>query len=324
MDIEIRSEFASDRLALDRAVTSAWQALHLTPPDRPDVFGFFRALGDVLTAIDAAGRPETVAAVMRHVDYLAGKASISSAALLKGEVFVTHPQYILDALANIAATLRLDPQWVADVSGCLPADVETLIAEAEARLAGWCTREKATCIAETVLAEKPDICVEIGIFGGRSLVPAAAALRRNGRGVIYGVEAWSPVVAVENPTNDANDDWWSTVDFNRVKLEFYRFIADKELTRQVRVIEAASGRAAALFGTIDFLHIDGSHSVLNAAEDVVLYASKVRPGGIIIFDDVNWQSTAPARALLEFLCEPVRMLRDAATGQDVCAVLRRK
>lgn len=325
MDFETFPVLGNSQVVLDRAVVQAWPSLGCEPPVGASVFGFFRALSEVLAAARGPGAPAMVAAVMGHVDYLAAKADCVAAALLNGDPFSTTPQVIIDALANIAALLRAPWPGVAPAGTTgLPAEVESLIIEAEGRLPGWCSRQKAVCLAETVLAERPLVCVEIGIFGGRSLVPVAAALRQNGAGAIYGIEAWSPAVAVENTTNAANDDWWSTVDFDRIKHDFYRFIVDMSLTRHVRVIEAPSARAAGLFDTIDFLHIDGSHSVLNAAEDVILYARRVRPGGIVVFDDVNWNSTALARGLLESLCEPVRMLTDAVTGKDMCAVLRRR
>ena len=166
--------------------------------------------------------------------------------------------------------------------------------------------------------------MEIGVFGGRSLIPCAAALRHIGDGAIYGIEAWSSNVAIENPTSHDNDDWWSRVDFTRIKQEFFRFIAATNLTREVRIVEAPSHRAASLFDQIDFLHIDGSHSIINAAEDVILFARKVRAGGIIVFDDINWKSTAPARALLDAICDTVTVLKNPESGQDICAVLRRR
>ena len=131
-------------------------------------------------------------------------------------------------------------------------------------------------------------------------------------------------VAIENATDAGNDEWWSKVDFAEIKRAFFQFVAANDLTQQVRVIEAPSGRAAALFDQIDFLHIDGSHSLVNAVEDVILYARKVRSGGIVVFDDINWPSTAPARELLMVLCDVVTTLKDADTGMDVCAVLRRR
>jgi predicted O-methyltransferase YrrM len=244
---------------------------------------------------------------------------------LTGYSFSDAQHRTLDHLGETGLVLRraLEARLNAPPPG-IPADVFALILEAEAKLAGWCSREKALAIARTVLQERPKTCVEIGVFGGRSLVPCAAALRHIGAGEIYGIEAWSPAVAVENVTNAVNDDWWSKIDFAHVKQEFYRFVAAADLTRHVRLVEAPSARAVALFDAIDFLHIDGAHSMINAAEDVILYARKVRRGGIVVFDDVNWTSTAPALELLGMLCDTLTMLKDPNSGRDICAVLRRR
>jgi predicted O-methyltransferase YrrM len=262
---------------------------------------------------------------MRHVDYLADKAGCHTSVVLGGGRFTTHPQVVADALVNISTVLQQTTGGRSEQPPeGIPADVFSLILEAEAKLTGWCSRDKALTIARVILEEHPKICVEIGVFGGRSLMPCAAALRHNGEGEIYGIEAWNPNVAIENVTNEVNDDWWSKVDFAGIKREFYRFAAATNLTSHLRVIEAPSGRAAGLFDTIDFLHIDGSHSIINAAEDVILYARKVRSGGIVVFDDVNWASTAPARELLGALCDTVTVLKDPESGLDICAVLRRR
>jgi hypothetical protein len=233
-------------------------------------------------------------------------------------------QFVQKAITNINAVLKMVPgERMEETPVGIPRDVFGLILDAEEKLVGWCSREKAIVIARTVLQERPLVCVEIGVFGGRSLVPCAAALQYAGVGAIYGIEAWSPNVATENATNNGNDEWWSKVDFSGIKREFYRFLVTANLTPQVRIIEAPSSRAAALFDQIDFLHIDGSHSMVNATEDVILYARRVRRGGIIVFDDVNWKSTAPARELLATLCDTVAVLKDPASGLDIWAVRRR-
>jgi predicted O-methyltransferase YrrM len=328
MGIDVIPFVASSDPAVTHALTEAWQTLSgfpITEPHRSDLFDYFKALDEVLVVLTDTGDAASVEAVMTHIDYLAGKAGCHIASILGGSYFTTERQIILDALDNIGAVLRTTARpWPEQPPDGIPGDVFSLILEAEAKLAGWCSREKALTLVRTILQENPKTCVEIGIFGGRSLVPCAAALRHIGAGAIYGIEAWSPRVATENITNAVNDDWWSKVDFGRIKNEFYQFVAATGLTAQVRVIEAPSGRAASLFDHIDFLHIDGSHAVLNAAEDVILYASKVRSGGIVVFDDVNWQSTAPARELLAVLCDTIAVLKDPATGLDICAVLRRR
>lgn len=328
MGIDVVSVSAATGEALHRALTSAWQTLsgfRIATTQRTDLFVYFKSLDDVLLGLNETGGAEAVEAVMIHVDYLADKAGCHSSVILGGGHFLADPQVILDALANIGSVLQLAAQKQPEQPpDGIPDDVFSLVLEAEAKLAGWCTREKALTIARIVLQERPRTCVEIGIFGGRSLIPCAAALRHIGQGAIFGIEAWSPNVAIENPTDEANDDWWSKVDFAGIKQTFFRFIAESNLIPQVRVIEAPSGRAASLFDEIDFLHIDGSHSAVNAAEDVILYARKVRQGGIVIFDDINWQSTAPARDLLSTMCDVVTMLKDPDTGLDICAVMRRR
>ncbi|MFK4808582.1 hypothetical protein ACI3KW_00070 [Devosia sp. ZW T5_3] len=62
--------------------------------------------------------------------------------------------------------------------------------------------------------------VEIGVFGGRSLIPPAAALQQSSE-AIYGNETWRTDIATEPATNQVNDDWWKKVDLNGSSLGFY-------------------------------------------------------------------------------------------------------
>ena len=200
--------------------------------------------------------------------------------------------------------------------------VADAIKAAEDGLEGWCSRAKAVALTDAILEEKPQLCVEIGVFGGRSIVPSAAALRQNGSGVIYGIETWSPSVATEHFTSEENDAWWQKVDFPRIKRDFFAFIAQHGYTEQIRIIEASSRNAAPLFESIDFLHIDGGHSVFNAAEDVVLYASKLKIGGIVVLDDIDWPTTGPAHDILKSICEPLTTITDDE-GKPACAFMRK-
>lgn len=317
-----------DATSTRQALTSAWKTLAgldcITPP-QTNLFNYFTALDEVLIRLSRYGMIDVVEAIMIHVGYLADTVGYQSAELLGGRSFSADSQVIIDTLNNISAEFApaLRRARERPPEG-IPDDVFALILEAESKLDGWCSRDKALLIASSVLRDRPRVCVEIGVYGGRSLVPCAAALRHIGAGIIYGIEAWSHDVAIENVTNKGNDEWWSNVDFARIKREFYRFVASTGLTTQVRVIEAPSGRAASLFDDIDFLHIDGSHSMVNAAEDVILYVRKVRRGGIVIFDDINWKSTAPARELIAVFCESIAVLKDPKTGMEVCEVLRRR
>lgn len=195
--------------------------------------------------------------------------------------------------------------------------------EASRKLDGWCSAEKADLLFRLVKESRPETCVEIGIFGGRSIVPIAAALLQNGSGRVFGIETWSPIVATEYVTSEQNDDWWRKVDFPAIKARFIGFLCEHHLTTVIRIVEAPASRAASIFDRIDFLHIDGAHSMMNAAEDVVLYSKLVPSGGIVVFDDVNWPSTQPAVTILSSVCEKLVELRNEKGDVD-CVAFRKK
>lgn len=267
----------------------------------------------------------------KHLSYFYDKAKIDAAGVTARKPFTLPDRIIfMDLIENTREPLqavveRQVPKVAMEslrIDG-LPESVAAIIADAERDLQGWCIRAKSTAIAKAVMKDKPQVCVEIGVYGGRSLYPVAAALRENGSGQIYGVETWSPDVATEHVTNEVNDQWWRELDFHLIKSGFFRFLTEHDLFSQVRVVEAPSANAASLFSTIDYLHIDGAHSMYNAAEDVVLYGKKVKPGGTIVFDDVGWSSTAPAITVLKTFSDVTEEIKDDK-GQVTCAIFRRR
>jgi predicted O-methyltransferase YrrM len=50
---------------------------------------------------------------------------------------------------------------------------------------------------------------------------------------------------------------------------------------------------------IDILHLDGNHSAEASTRDVENYLPRLRRGGYLWFDDVNWPSTFAAQALVD-------------------------
>lgn len=253
--------------------------------------------------------------------------------LLSHEAFQAHargdprpdtPDVFADFLRNTVVVLRDAAALTAPARQAgLPLPVLALIEAAEAQLEGWCYREKSLFIARLVLEERPLVCVEVGVYGGRSLIPCAAALRHLGQGRIWGVEGWSGALAVRDPTTGTNDEWWGGLDFGPIKRGFLRFLAEHDLVREVGILEAASAEVATLFPSIDYLHIDGSHARLAAAEDVLRYGRRVRPGGIILFDDAQWKTTTAARELLDEMAECVDILHQPEAPGNICAVYRR-
>jgi Methyltransferase domain len=172
---------------------------------------------------------------------------------------------------------------------------------------GWCTQHKGSVLY--ALASQPDIRLglEIGIFGGKSFFPVCAAFKAKGFGKHYGIEPWSNDIAIEHFTDTGNDDWWAKVDLRAIKELFFKHLISLDLVATAAIIEAPSDAAYRLFATsrfekkIDLLHIDGSHSVIDALHDVSNWIKLVRPGGYVLLDDINWPSVQLAYEYLKLL-----------------------
>lgn len=185
-------------------------------------------------------------------------------------------------------------------------ELKKTIAEVVPTMEGWCSEEKARAMAELILREKPLVVVEIGVFGGRSLVPQALALRENGKGVIYGIDPWKLDSALEGENGKSNDDWWkNNVNLHEIHQLCVEAIWRQKLDEWCVLVRTPSQACHALFPMIDVLHIDGNHSEVASCRDVLIYAPKVKTGGYIWFDDVDWATTGRAVQLLEQSAEKV-------------------
>ena len=155
---------------------------------------------------------------------------------------------------------------------------------------GWCCFEKASKFAEYILDRKPDVCVEIGVFGGSSLMPQAMALKENRKGMLYGIDPWTNETCLEEMQNEENKEWWAKLDIESI----YKHCAENLKAYQVedfcKLIRGKSEDVVDQFedNSVDILHIDGNHSEALSYKDAVLYLPKVKTGGIVFFDDIWW------------------------------------
>ena len=179
------------------------------------------------------------------------------------------------------------------------------------QLPGWCTPEKALHIAETVIAEKPRLVVEVGVFGGRSFLPMVLALEHiGGQGFAVGLDAWSNAAATEGmDLHDADDkkhvEYWGKMDLASIMAKVGGYIEQRRLWHRCALIQGRSNEVFRIFQpfAIDLLHIDGNHTELASCRDVRTWLPLVRPGGAVFFDDTNWPSTQAALRLLEMDCK---------------------
>jgi predicted O-methyltransferase YrrM len=168
-------------------------------------------------------------------------------------------------------------------------------------LHGWCTRKKATVMMDYIRELKPTLSVELGVFGGRSLLAIALESKsQNPQSKVIGVDAWESNASVEGSNDKANDDWWSNINYTEIMNYASDLMKTNNVNSVVELWKAKSSDVSHKFkeNSIDFLHQDSNHSEEISCSEVNLYWNKVRPGGLWVFDDVNWETTKKAQQLL--------------------------
>ncbi len=137
--------------------------------------------------------------------------------------------------------------------------------------------------------------VEIGVYRGRSLFSVAQAFKEN-KGKVYGID---PYEIEEAKQYDLEEEFRDTVNsfLEKIDLEqiYKSVIMNREvfgLSKTIEIIRKTSSQAVSYFKDIeiDMLHIDGNHDTRHVREDITNYAPLIKDGGIIVFDDINWDS----------------------------------
>lgn len=174
------------------------------------------------------------------------------------------------------------------------------------QLQGWCSHKKAGILIDIILKIEPKNILEIGVWGGKSLMPMAYALKTLNKGKIYGIDPWDSNESIQYVMNEHNLAYWSYTDHDAVYETLKSQITNFALDDYVQLIRSTSAAASAL-GTLDILHIDGNHSEETSFLDVTKWAPFVRSGGYIILDDMTWYennvfTTAKAASWLDENC----------------------
>lgn len=155
------------------------------------------------------------------------------------------------------------------------------------QLDGWCSHEKAGILIDLIMKVRPKTIVEIGVWGGKSLVPMACALKANDCGKIFGIDPWNPVNSLQWVNNESNENYWSRVDHEGIMNTLISKIDQFGLEDHIELIRSTSGDAP-IIPDIDILHIDGNHTEPSTFLDVTKWVPLVKRGGWIIFDDMTW------------------------------------
>jgi cephalosporin hydroxylase len=198
------------------------------------------------------------------------------------------------------------------------------ILESKKTVEGWCSDEKALAMFHLVLFTAPETCVEIGVFGGSSILPTAMALRAHQKGVVYAIDPWANEECIKEQTG-ANQVWWDTVDMKYVYNSYLKMIKKHSLDPYVKTIVGTSEEAHTHIETIDILHIDGNHGEECVLQDVMLYYPKVKKGGYIWCDDIKWgikNTDRPGLKGYQYLFD--RCDRILTVDKGNCCLLRKR
>ncbi|HSX11024.1 MAG TPA: class I SAM-dependent methyltransferase [Chlamydiales bacterium] len=190
-------------------------------------------------------------------------------------------------------------------------DLKAKVSQGLPNLYGWCTKEKALSFIDLVLEVKPDVCVEIGVFGGRSLLPVAATLQFLGRGVVIGVDPWSKEEAIRHfdPVKDQpHINWWAQVNYDEIYNSYLNMLTQYQLEDYVITLRTTSALASYAIGPIDILYLDGNHNERVSNRDVKLYLPKVRPGGYIWLNDSLLDNLQSSLNLLFETCDCLNVI----------------
>jgi len=97
------------------------------------------------------------------------------------------------------------------------------IIAARSKVYGWCSQEKLLNFIDLVLEVKPEVCVEIGAYGGASVLPVAYTLKFLKDGIIIAIDPWDFVECIRhlNPfKNEENWRTWLSIDMDIVYADF--------------------------------------------------------------------------------------------------------
>jgi hypothetical protein len=179
---------------------------------------------------------------------------------------------------------------------------------------GWCSYQKASILMDLMLKAKPKVIVEIGVWGGKSLLPMAFTLKGFGFGKIYGIDPWENEASLEGVVHESNIAYWGNIDHQLVLDCLIQTIDSYDLYDYVELIRSTSAKAP-LIENIDILHVDGNHSEVTSYLDVTKWLPMVKKGGWIVVDDMTWfengmTTTGKAVEYLDKHCHKIAEIED--------------
>lgn len=159
------------------------------------------------------------------------------------------------------------------------------IADELPNITGWCPLQKALDLAAVVVALRPKVVCELGVWSGRSFLPMAMACKHLNHGLCVAVDPWTKEAGAEG-YDEVNAKWWRDQDFESILRKFSAHVQRLGLESFVQVQRAKSDDAV-IPEVIDLISVDGQHTE-QASADVKRWTPHVRIGGVVCMDDIGW------------------------------------
>lgn len=174
---------------------------------------------------------------------------------------------------------------------------------------------KAKVIYDFIRRIKPDHILELGFFHGKSTCYMAAALEENGGGVITTIDSRQAKNLSPNIQNV----------LAKARLEKYVNIIYSDISYNwelMKIIQDHSDKPHSCDSIFDLCFIDGAHTWNTDGLAFFLTEKLLRPGGWIIFDDVDWSySKSPSLRNSPFVKKLPDEYRDTQQVQNVFTFL---
>jgi predicted O-methyltransferase YrrM len=200
----------------------------------------------------------------------------------------------------------------------LAEEIDRAVATVPADFGGGSPAFKGQVLGRLITERGLQRIVEIGVYHGRCSVALSAAARRVTGARVWGIDPYCGDVYDDPGQGHELADQITTfiaeLDYDAVCAGMLQRMRDLGYGEVFTLLREPSLTAAEHFdpGTVDLLHIDGDHSRPAVEADLEAWLPRMRPGGIVVFDDVSWRSIAPVAADLQARCEVLFSLIDPA------------
>ena len=129
-----------------------------------------------------------------------------------------------------------------------------------------------------VLANRPEVVVEIGSASGWSTCVIGSALRENNCGRIHAIDPHT----ITNWNDDKSVDTYAIIRSNIQRLDLEDYVS---------IVRNTSQKAAETWTQgIDLLFIDGDHSYEGVKGDWEGFLKHMKPFSLVIFHDTMWET----------------------------------